>query len=137
MAAHVHTEGDGDGAQWSRAATDASVSRVRGGVRTAVSRIAVVLVGLIVATTRVAAQTSASDLQLIQFLVRLQNLARNVAYLLGPALVLVGAILYLFTTRNRHRSARGKRMLYGGVGLFAIGLALDVLLNAIAWIVTA
>jgi hypothetical protein len=132
---HAHDHPD------DRRTREPTSQRFRGHCQAWLSRLGVwltpVLAGLLVATTPVAAQTRASDLEILQLLVRVQTLSRNVAYLLGPALVLVGAMLYLFTTRNRRRSARGKRLVYGGAGLFAVGLALDVLLNAIAWVVTA
>jgi hypothetical protein len=99
------------------------------------TRLGTTATAIVLLSTTAAAQKSAGELGIMQLLLRIQELVRNVAYILGPTLVLLGAILYLFSTRNRQRSARGKRMAYGGVALFAIGLSVDLLLNLIAWVV--
>jgi hypothetical protein len=87
-------------------------------------------------TAPVAAATKASELGLLRAILRLQELARNVAYILGPTLFLVGLVLYLFTTRNVRRIAKGNKLIWGGAILFGISLALDLVLNLIAWIVS-
>jgi hypothetical protein len=89
---------------------------------------------IISATGRVAAAKSASELGIIQALLRFQELARNISYILGPAFIVIGALFYLFSTRNQQRSARGHHWMYGGVILFGLAIALDHVLNLIAWI---
>jgi len=84
---------------------------------------------------RVTAAKSAGELEAIQAILRLQELVRNIAYILGPTLLIIGFVSYLFSRRSSNRAARGKKLIFGGTILFAISLALNMLLNVIAWVV--
>jgi hypothetical protein len=84
----------------------------------------------------VGATTAVTDLALVELLVRLQRLLRNVVYLLGPIFLLVGLIMYFLSGRRTATSFRGHRLIVGGSLLFGIAIAVDLLLELIAWVAT-
>jgi hypothetical protein len=85
---------------------------------------------------RVAAAKSAGELGIMQAILRFQELVRNVLYILGPAVLILGFAAYLFSRKSSRRAVRGKKLIYGGTVLFALTLALNLVLNVIAWVVS-
>lgn len=85
---------------------------------------------------RVAAAKSAGELGIMQAILRFQELVRNVLYILGPAVLILGFAAYLFSRKSSRRAARGKKLIYGGTVLFALTLALNLVLNLITWVVS-
>jgi hypothetical protein len=97
------------------------------------------VVGLLafVSTSAIAvAATAVSDLALLELLARLQRLLRNVVYQLGPIFLLAGLTLYFLSGKRSATSFRGHRLIVGGSVLFGIALAVDLLLELIAWVAT-
>jgi hypothetical protein len=85
---------------------------------------------------RVAAAKSAGELGIMQAILRFQELVRNVLYILGPAVLILGFAAYLFSRKSSRRTARGKKLIWGGTVLFALTLALNLVLNLITWLVS-
>jgi hypothetical protein len=83
-----------------------------------------------------AATTTVTDLAIMELLVRLQRLLRNVVYLLGPIFLLAGMILYFLSGRRTATSFRGHRLIVGGSLLFGLAIAVDLILELIAWVAT-
>jgi hypothetical protein len=94
------------------------------------------LLTILAATPVVAAATAVTDLALLELLVRLQRLLRNVIYLLGPIFLLAGLIMYFLSGRRTATSFRGHRLIVGGSVLFGVAIAVDLLLELIAWVAT-
>lgn len=109
-------------------------SRSGGGTRWFVLSIG--LLALVLLSPIAVATTGVTELALMELLVRLQRLLRNVVYLLGPIFLLAGMILYFLSGRRTATSFRGHRLIVGGSVLFGIAIAVDLLLELIAWIAT-
>jgi hypothetical protein len=84
----------------------------------------------------VVASTAVTELALLELLVRLQQLLRNVVYLLGPIFLLAGLVMYFLSGRRTATSFRGHRLIVGGSILFGIAIAVDLLLELVAWVAT-
>jgi hypothetical protein len=83
---------------------------------------------------RVVLQSSVTELELIQLLGRLHELLRNIAYLLGPIILLHGLTLWSLGSKNSTWSQRGYQAMVGGFILFGLALAMDILLQMAAFI---
>jgi hypothetical protein len=94
------------------------------------------LLALVLLSPIAVATTGVTELALMELLVRLQRLLRNVVYLLGPIFLLAGLIMYFLSGRRTATSFRGHRLIVGGSVLFGIAIAVDLLLELIAWIAT-
>jgi hypothetical protein len=79
-------------------------------------------------------QTSVTELEIIQLFGRLHELLRNIAYLLGPIVLLHGITLWAMASNNERWSQRGYSAAVGGFILFGLSLAMDILLQAAAFI---
>lgn len=79
-------------------------------------------------------QTSVTELELINLLGRLHELLRNIAYLLGPIIMLHGITLWALGSRNSSWSQAGYSAMVGGFILFGLALAMDILLQMAAYI---
>lgn len=79
-------------------------------------------------------QTSVTELEIIQLLGRLHELLRNIAYLLGPIVLLHGLTLWALGSKNSGWSQRGYQAMVGGFILFGLALAMDILLQMAAFI---
>lgn len=79
-------------------------------------------------------QTSVTELELIQLLGRLHELLRNIAYLLGPIILLHGLTLWTLGSKNSGWSQRGYQAMVAGFILFGLSLAMDILLQMAAFI---
>lgn len=84
--------------------------------------------------TSVPLQTSVTELELIQVLGRLHELLRNIAYLLGPIIMLHGLTLWALGSKSSSWSQRGFQATVGGFILFGLALAMDILLQMAAFI---
>lgn len=84
--------------------------------------------------TGVVLQTSVTELELIQLLGRLHELLRNIAYLLGPIILLHGLTLWALGSKNSGWSQKGYQAMVGGFILFGLALAMDILLQMAAFI---
>jgi hypothetical protein len=96
----------------------------------------VAFTGSVAATpaTGVILQTSVTELEIIQLFGRLHELLRNIAYLLGPIILLHGLTLWAIASNNERWSQRGYSASVGGFILFGLSLAMDILLQAAAFI---
>lgn len=79
-------------------------------------------------------QTSVTELELINLLGRLHELLRNIAYLLGPIIMLHGITLWALGSKNSSWSQAGYGAMVGGFILFGLALAMDILLQMAAFI---
>ena len=85
-------------------------------------------------TSGVVLQTSVTELELIQLLGRLHELLRNIAYLLGPIILLHGLTLWALGSKNSGWSQKGYQGMVAGFILFGLSLAMDILLQMAAFI---
>lgn len=99
-----------------------------------VTALLTVFSGSAAATPGIMMQTSVADLEIIAVLARLHELLRNIAYLLGPIILLHGLTLWAFGSNNSSWSQRGYSAMVGGFILFGLALAMDVLLQAAAFV---
>lgn len=79
-------------------------------------------------------QTSVTELEIINLLGRLHELLRNIAYLLGPIILLHGITLWALGSKNSSWSQAGYSAMVGGFILFGLALAMDILLQMAAFI---
>jgi hypothetical protein len=79
-------------------------------------------------------QTSVTELEIINLLGRLHELLRNIAYLLGPIIMLHGITLWALGSKNSSWSQAGYGAMVGGFVLFGLALAMDILLQMAAFI---
>lgn len=79
-------------------------------------------------------QTSVTELEIINLLGRLHELLRNIAYLLGPIILLHGITLWALGSNNSSWSEAGFSAMVGGFILFGLALAMDILLQMAAFI---
>jgi hypothetical protein len=79
-------------------------------------------------------QTSVTELEIINLLGRLHELLRNIAYLLGPIILLHGITLWALGSKNSSWSRAGYNGMVGGFILFGLALAMDILLQMAAFI---
>ncbi|QLH82171.1 hypothetical protein [Halosimplex pelagicum] len=79
-------------------------------------------------------QTSVTELEIINLLGRLHELLRNIAYLLGPIILLHGITLWALGSKNSSWSQAGYSGMIGGFILFGLALAMDILLQMAAFI---
>lgn len=98
------------------------------------SMVATLFVGTAAAAPATVMQTSVTELELIQLLGRLHELLRNIAYLLGPIIMLHGLTFWALGSKNSQWSQRGYSAMVGGFILFGLSLAMDILLQAAAFI---
>jgi hypothetical protein len=80
--------------------------------------------------------TSVTELEVIQVFARLHELLRNIAYLLGPVILLHGITLWAMGSSESEWSERGYQAAIGGFILFGLSLAMDILLQMAAYIGT-
>lgn len=79
-------------------------------------------------------QTSVTELEIIALLGRIHELLRNIAYLLGPIILLHGITLWALGSKNSSWSQTGYTAMVGGFILFGLALAMDILLQLAAFI---
>lgn len=79
-------------------------------------------------------QTAATELEVIDVLGRLHEILRNIAYLLGPIVLLHGITVWALGSKNSEWSSRGYQAMVGGFVLFGLALAMDILLQLAAFI---
>lgn len=79
-------------------------------------------------------QTSVTELEIIGLLGRIHELLRNIAYLLGPIILLHGITLWALGSKNSSLSQAGYTAMVGGFILFGLALAMDILLQLAAFI---
>ncbi|MFD1643363.1 MULTISPECIES: hypothetical protein [Haloferacaceae] len=79
-------------------------------------------------------QTSVTELEIISLLGRIHELLRNIAYLLGPIILLHGITLWALGSKNSSWSQAGYTAMVGGFILFGLALAMDILLQLAAFI---
>lgn len=79
-------------------------------------------------------QTSVTELEIIQLFGRIHEILRNIAYLLGPIILLHGLTVWALGSKNSEWSQRGYTAMVGGFILFGLSLAMDILLQLAAYI---
>jgi len=82
-------------------------------------------------------QTSVTELEVINLLGRIHELLRNIAYLLGPIILLHGITLWALGSNESKWSEAGYSAMVGGFMLFGLSLAMDILLQLAAFIGSA
>lgn len=88
-------------------------------------------------TLTTVAQTSVTELEIIHLLGRIHELLRNIAYLLGPIILLHGITFWALGSKDSKWSERGYTAIVGGFMLFGLSLAMDILLQLAAFIGSA
>jgi hypothetical protein len=98
--------------------------------------ISTLLVGQVAATgsPTTVIQTSVTELEIINLFGRVHELLRNIAYLLGPIIMLHGITLWGLGSNESKWSERGYSAMIGGFILFGLALAMDILLQMAAFI---
>ncbi len=118
--------------------TNKSISYKRQTARTALvlSLVTTLFVGKVAATGDpvTVMQTSVTELEVIDVFGRIHELLRNIAYLLGPIILLHGITLWALGRKNSRWSRAGYGAMVGGFFLFGLSLAMDILLQLAAFI---
>ena len=92
------------------------------------------LVGRAAASPETMLQVSPTELEIIDLFGRIHELLRNIAYLLGPIIMLHGITLWALGTKNSKWSQAGYTFMVSGFVLFGLALAMDILLQLAAFI---
>ncbi len=92
------------------------------------------LVGRVAAAPETLLQVSPTELEIIDLFGRIHELLRNIAYLLGPIILLHGITLWALGTKNSKWSQAGYTFMVSGFILFGLALAMDILLQLAAFI---
>lgn len=78
--------------------------------------------------------TSVTQLEIIQLFARLHELLRNLAYLIGPVVLLHGLTIWSLGSSESEWSEKGYGLAISGFVLFGLSLAMDILLQMAAYI---
>lgn len=92
------------------------------------------LVGRVAAAPETVLQVAPTELEIIDLFGRIHELLRNIAYLLGPIILLHGITLWALGSKNSSWSQAGYSFAVSGFILFGLALAMDILLQLAAFI---